>query len=125
MTNEEIKIKVETIAMILETEIPMNRSPMSWHYVKTVLDPMLTELVITEVRYQTESTNIADNLFLTKQGIILALWYATYRDIAYDDFYEKVSERLYADCYEFAREIRDEEFPIDWNEIAPMEAKQC
>lgn len=125
MTNEEIKIKVETIATFLETEIPMDRRPMSWNYVKVVLEPMLTELVITEVRYQTESTNIADNLFLTKQGIILALWYATYRAINYDEFYEKVSERLYANCYQFARDVRDEEFPIDWNEIAPMEAKQC
>ena len=121
MTNEQIKKEVEAISAILREEIPMNRKPMSWNYVHEVLDPMVTELVITEIRYQTESTNIAENLFLTKQGIILALWYATYRAINYDEFYEKVSERLYANCYRFARDVRDEEFPIDWNEIAPME----
>lgn len=125
MTNDQIKKEVTALAGILKEEIPMNRKPMSWNYVHEVLEPMVIELVITEVRYQTESTNIAENLFLTKQGIILALWYATYRAINYEEFYEKVSERLYADCYKFAREIRDEEFPIDWNEIAPMEAKQC
>ena len=125
MTNEQIKNKVETIAMILETEIPMNKSPMSWHYVKTVLEPMLTDLVVTEIRYQSTSTNIADNLFLVKNGMIIALWYATYRSVAYDDFYERVCERLYACCYHFSREIRDEEFPIDWDEIFKREAKQC
>lgn len=98
---------------------------MSWHYAKTVLEPMLTELVVAEVRYQTESTNLADNLFLIKQGMILALWYATYRPIAFDDFYEKVSERLYANCYQLARDVRDEEFPLYWGEIFDREAKQC
>lgn len=125
MTNEQIKNKVATIASILREEIPMNRRPMSWNYVHEVLDPMIAELVVMEVRYQTTSTNIADNLFLNKQGIIIALWYATYRAINYDEFYEKVSERLYANCYQFSREVRDEEFPIYWDEILNMEAKQC
>ena len=127
MTNEQIKNEVEAITAIIREEIPMDRRPMSWNYVHEVLEPMLTDLVVTEIRYRTISSNVADNLFLIKQGMILSLWYATYRSVAYDDFYEKVSERLYANCYRFTREIRDsdDEFPIDWDEIFKREAKQC
>lgn len=124
MTNEQIKNEVRLITETLSNKIPMDMSPMSWNYVREVLEPMLTELVVTEIRYQSTSTNIADNLFLIKQGMILALWYATYRSVAYDDFYEKVSERLYAYCYKFAHDVRDEEFPVDWDEIFDREAKQ-
>ena len=123
MTNEQIKNRIELIVDGTLDSTPKNDYMISRAYADIVIKPIIRELVVDELVSMTRKTSCDHNIG-EKDGLLIALWYATGKYASLDSFCDQMGENLFNHCYQLSRDIRDMDFPIYWDEIFDREAKQ-